>query len=66
MSLIPPHVSFENLNLGEFDNSLPFRTPVMTVKEWLRREKRLEEWRRFAKNENEKKERMIPERRLEQ
>ena len=37
MSLIPPHVSLENLNLGEFDDSLPYRIPVMTVKEWLRR-----------------------------
>lgn len=48
MSLIPPNISLENLNLGEFDVTLPTRIPVMTVKEWLRREKRLEQWRRFS------------------
>ncbi len=47
MSLIPPHVSLENLNLGEFDDSLPYRIPVMTVKEWLRRENRLRQWRQL-------------------
>ena len=59
MSLIPPNISFENLNLGEFDDSLPFRMPVMTVKDWLRREKRLEQWRKFVKNEKEKEEQLI-------
>lgn len=54
MSLIPPNISFENLNLGEFDDSLPFRMPVITVKEWLRREKRLTEWKQFAKTEIER------------
>lgn len=60
MSLIPSHISFENLNLEEFDDSLPFKTPIMTVKEWLRRERRGEQWRQFAKNEKEKEEKLIP------
>ncbi len=60
MSLIPPNISFENLNLGEFDVTIPIRAHVLTVKEWLRRERRGEQWRQFAKNEKEKEEKLIP------
>lgn len=60
MSLIPPHVSFENLNLGEFDVTMPTKIPVMTVKEWLRRGNRLEHWREFAENEKKIEEKLIP------